>query len=295
MADNLITTKDLEDKRVVVGPKAKRVGKVHYFVFHPTRKRALGFTVKRPDAALMFKRADAFVALGAYTVDENGQIACEGDRLPSGKDACQGLGVDYDACVLWVGMPVITESGDMLGYIESVTFDAESGDVFDITTENGATADVLLGKRCIPASLIKGFRIGQGMALAPMGQYGGEEESADVVRGCILVSDEAADASVTGGLAAKAGQATAVATHKAKQGVEQAKTKARVVANKASEAVSTATETAKPVVQSAAKKTGEAVDKGAFSVGRQLGRATGMFSAFKNEFDKALKDEGEDD
>ena len=37
----------------------------------------------------------------------------------------------------------------------------------------------------------------------------------------------------------------------------------------------------------AAKKTGKAVEAGSFAVGKQLGKASGMFAAFKEEYDKA--------
>ena len=43
-------------------------------------------------------------------------------------------------------------------------------------------------------------------------------------------------------------------------------------------------------VDAAAKATGDAVNKGAYVTGRQIGRAKGMFSAFKDEYDKAVAD-----
>ena len=96
----------------------------------------------------------------------------------------------------------------------------------------------------------------------------------------ILVADEALDASASGGVAAAAGKATAVVTHKAKSGAAKAKA-----------AAAEKTAKAKPAVRTAARKTGEAVEAGSFAVGRQIGRASGMFAAFKEEFDKASKGE----
>ena len=50
----------------------------------------------------------------------------------------------------------------------------------------------------------------------------------------------------------------------------------------------------KPVVSSVAKKTGEVVNKGAFALGKQIGKSSGMFSGFMDEYRKALRDEDDD-
>ena len=276
MSANTITTKQLFGMRVVTGPKRKRVGKVRRFVFHPSERRCIGFTVKRPDAALMFHRKDLFVALGGYTV-EDGEIVIKDAPDATDRGAIKALGVNWDACVIWVGMPVMTLSGDLLGYIDAVTFDSQTGSVKEITTENGAANDVLLGKRRIPGKLVKGFKRGVGIALAPMGEYNGEDPDEATETGAIMVADEAANLDVQGGAAAAAGKATAVVVDKTKKGA--AKTR-RVAAKQA--------ERAKPTVQRATKKATEAVDAGAYAAGKQLGKATGMFAAFKEEYDKAV-------
>ena len=68
-----------------------------------------------------------------------------------------------------------------------------------------------------------------------------------------------------GGLAEKAGEATAVVVDKAHTAVDKAK----------------------PVASAAAKKTGEVVNKGAYATGKQIAATKGMFSGFKEEYDKA--------
>lgn len=118
------------------------------------------------------------------------------------------------------------------------------------------------------------------MALAPMGQYGGENPDEIGEIGAILVSDDVLDLPIEGGAAAAAGKATAIVADKAKKGAEKAKAAASGQAKRA-----------KPTVQKVAKATGEAVDAGTFAVGKQLGKASGMFAAFKEEFDKASKGE----
>ena len=115
-----------------------------------------------------------------------------------------------------------------------------------------------------------------------MGEYNGEVETEDVVRGGILVDDAVMDLPAVGGAAAAAGKATAIAADKAKKAATRAK-----------DAADQAVEQVKPKAQQAAKKAGEVADAGLFAAGRQLGRASGMFSAFKEEFEKAVKEEDE--
>ena len=263
MANKLITTHELTGVRVVGGKNGtKRIGKVRRFVFHPKEKRVVGFVVKRPDLLWMFRRKDLFVAVSGYEI-EDGRIVVSNDPAATNRAACKALGVDWDACVLWVGLPVMTEDGDALGVVGSVTFDRKTGAVDSITTDSGATANALLGKREIPANLVKGFRRGMGAALAQTGAEG--KESEEVVLGAILVAEEARDIAVEGGLAEKAGEATAVVVDKAHTAVDKAK----------------------PVASAAAKKTGEVVNKGAYATGKQIAATKGMFSGFKEEYDKA--------
>ena len=263
MANKLITTDELTGVRVVGGKKGtKRIGKVRRFVFHPKEKRVVGFVVKRPDLLWMFRRKDLFVAVNGYEI-EDGRIVVSNDPAATNRAACKELGVDWDACVLWVGLPVMTEDGDTLGVVGSVAFDRRTGAIASVTTDSGATANALLGKREIPANLVKGFKRGMGAALAQTGEEG--EESEEVVLGAILVADEARDIAVEGGLAEKAGEATAVVVDKAHTAVDKAK----------------------PVASAAAKKTGEVVNKGAYATGKQIAATKGMFSGFKEEYDKA--------
>ena len=263
MANKLTTTDELTGVRVIGGKKGtKRIGKVRRFVFHPKEKRVVGFVVKRPDLLWMFRRKDLFVAVSGYEI-EDGRIVVSNDPAATNRAACKALGVDWDACVLWVGLPVMTEDGDALGVVGSVTFARKTGVVDSVTTDSGATANALLGKREIPANLVKGFRRGMGAALAQTGAEG--EESEEVVLGAILVAEEARDIAVEGGLAEKAGEATAVVVDKAHTAVDKAK----------------------PVASAAAKKTGEVVNKGAYATGKQIAATKGMFSGFKEEYDKA--------
>ncbi len=264
MASKLITTNELTGTRVIGGKKGtKRIGKVRRFVFHPKEKRVIGFVVKRPDLLWMFHRADQFVPIDGYDLVD-GRIVLHPDAATSGKAACKAMGLNWDECILWVGLPVMTEGGESLGYVGNVTFNRLTGAVDTFETDSGATSNALLGKRKIPASMMRGFKRGVGAALANMGEEGVATD--EVQLGAILVSNEAADLDAEGGVAEKAGQATAVAMDK----------------------VHSATEAAKPMVSKAAAATGEAVNKGAYATGKQISRSTHMFQDFKDEYKKAV-------
>ena len=261
MSKNLITTKELYNVRVIGGKKGtKRIGKVRSFVFHPKERRLIGFMVKRPDLLWMFHRKDLFVSLDGFELDD-GRIVLSDDSKTRDKAACKALDVRLDDCVIWVGLPVVTESGDTLGTVGTVTFSLVTGKVDSFVVNTGATANALLGTRSVPVDLIRGFKRGIGTALA--GQYEGDDETP--VLGAILVDDAAAEIAVEGGAAEKAGAATAVAMDKAHTAVDKAK----------------------PKVSEAAHAAGDAVNKGAYAAGKQIGAATGMFSDFKKEYDKA--------
>lgn len=245
------------------GKKAKRIGKVRSAVFHPRKRAVVGFTVKRPDIALMAHRPDLFVAYDAFDVVE-GDLVVSGESGATGKAACKRLGVDWDECVIWQGMPLLTEGGKRLGLVGDVRFRTEDGSVICLMVDRGKSADILLGLTELPARYIKGFKLGVGDALSL-------EDGDDFAHGAIIVADEALDIAAEGGLAEQAGVASAQ------------------VADKVSKAV----DRARPAASEAAHKAEDAVNRGAYAVGQQLSRTKGMFGRFKEEYRRAL-DEGDD-
>lgn len=268
MTAKLISTKELTGLRVVSSrikvkkgeeiESSRKIGKVRACVFHPYEKRFVGVIVKRPDAAWMFHRKDLFIAYDGYDLVD-GRMVLREDGLTDGA-ACKAMNINWDDCVLWVGMPVMTRKGDTLGYVGDIVVERETGAIVTLEVTAGATANAILGVRSIPVDLIRGFRQGIGMALSTY-----DEESEERILGAILVDDAAAAIATEGGVAEKAGEATAKVTHKAHEAVESVK----------------------PAVSEAAAVTGKAVNKGAYVTGRQLVRARGMFSGFKEEYQKA--------
>ena len=181
---------------------------------------------------------------------------------------CKELGIEWDRCTMWEAMPILTEDGEEFGRVGNVEFLKQSGKVTSIIADKGAFDKALLGQLEIPAAYIRGFKLGVGGTEIV---NDAEPEEGEVQTGAILVSDEVRDIAVEGGLAEKGGKAAAVAQNK----VNEAKEKAA------------------PKVHEAAHAANEASQKAAYVTGRQIGRTKGMFTDFKNNFDKALN--GEDD
>ena len=275
----LVSTRKLVDKKVFGGKDhAKHLGKVKAFIFHPQEKRCVGFVVKRPDVALMFHREDLFVAFDAFTVEDDGDIYVSQKTGATGDAACKRLGVDWNTCLVWRGLPVVTEAGETIGIVGDVLYDGLTGDVRSMKVDANASANALLGRRNIDSGLILGFRTGIGAPLlsTDMAEY---NDDAAVVCGGILVANEVKDI-VTEGLADMAGRKAGELSVKARVKAAQAKPKAEALAS-----------TAKDAATKGAQTAGKAINKGARFAGERLAQTKSALAAFKEEYDKAMKGE----
>lgn len=251
----------------------KKVGRIRAFVFHPTELRCVGFLVKRPDAALMFRRPEIFVALNGFIIFE-GDIVLTNEPHTKDQSACKALGINLDHCIIWDGLPVLTQDGTSLGFVENVFFDSETGAIETVQVGRGSTATALLGKCILPADQLVGFRFFESMKhLANVNEAlkAAANEAEPIAPGAIVVLDSAKEIAAQGGLAEKAGAATAV------------------VADATTKTVRKVKKVVKPKTEQAAKAAGKAAEQGAFVTGRQIARAQGMFRAFSDEFKKSSK------
>ena len=216
-----------------------KLGKIHNVVFAPFKKgqpsQVVGVMVQKPDIAGMIKQEDAFVTLESLETIEQGLCVKEPEKNID-KAAIKRLNLDFDNCILWHDMEARTKSGKSLGYVSGAEFDQVTGVVSAFLVGDGAGSEALVGSFAIKPEWLLGYS-----------------------NGAMVLSDEAADAQLTGGLAAKAGEGYAAA------------------AAKASEA------TAK-----AGKVVAEATEKGAFALGKTLAKA-------KCAIENATEPDAEDD
>ena len=216
-----------------------KLGKIHNVVFAPFKQgqpsQVVGVMVQKPDIAGMIKQDDAFVTLESLETIEQGLCVKDPENNVD-KAAIKRLNLDFDVCILWHGMEARTKSGKSLGYVSGAEFDQFTGVVSAFLVGDGAGSEALVGSFAIKPEWLLGYS-----------------------NGAMVLLDEAADAQLTGGLAAKAGEGYAAA------------------AAKASEA------TAK-----AGKAVAEATEKGAFALGKTLAKA-------KRAIEDATEPDAEDD
>lgn len=279
----MFSTDKLYNKRVfIVNSKGARksYGKIRSVVFHPSELKAVGVIVKRPDLALMVKRKDRFVAFDRMEIRAEGPLIIDQEDAWD-KAACRRLGVDYERCVLWDYMPVTTISGNELGKVSSVFFDEGTFEIDHIDISTSAANRKILGTTDIPRERLLGYK-----------------------DGAIVVDGSASTVTESGGAAAAAGEAWATAKHKGSQAVRQA-SKATgeaidkgayglgraigTVRNAAGETLGAAKEEARSTAED--PRASEEPATAARAVGKQIGRASHMFSDFKSEFDKASRGE----
>ena len=299
-AEALLCIGELLNKKVFVAHKKKedtyrRIGKVRRFVFHPTEKRVIGFIMKRPDMAMMFHRPDQFVAIDRIEVVEGGVIVEDAPDTFDQK-ACKRFGVEWAKCLLWLGMEIVTESGESLGRVGDVVFEPNTGRVVCLRRDEGATARWILGVEEVPASMIRGFRFGVGSRMADYENDEAAAEENDVPEeevenfGAIVVLDTVRDLDSHGGIAEKAGAASVRAANKGKEALNRAKEQGAEMAEKAKEV---AREKTGVTMDNLGEKAEDALNKGAYATGRQIGRAKGMFAGFMDEYRKARNGEDE--
>lgn len=194
-----IYRKPTEDKRTKKDgtPRSpKKLGKIHFPVFTPGGTRVVGFMVRQSDIAGMIERPDRFVALDAIGVYE-GAIAVDDVKGTYDTAAAKRLDINLDDCIIWVGMDVRTESGDVVGYCSDVEFKPRSGIVQAFYVTAGAASSVLVGDTQVPPTMLRGYE-----------------------NGAMVVSDEVKSLGYSGGAAAKAAEASVVVGDKVKKGAK---------------------------------------------------------------------------
>lgn len=275
----------------VVGGKSgdKQIGKIRHLVFHPKERRVVGFIVKRPDLLLMFHRADQFVALDSYEMVD-GRVCVSSDSAAVDKAACKRLGIDWDRCLLWSGMPIVTESGREVGLVGTVSFNPVTGAVTSVTADRGATSKALLGTVEIPVESIKGFRFGIGSLVTEVGHEGETVGEEDERRGAILVSDDVLGIAAEGGIAEKAGAAVGKVRVSASGAVEKGTQALNDQIDK-TEGMFTNFKDEYRKARHEGEEDAEPKERRAIAdvVDDQVDKTQGMFAAFKDEYDKASK------
>ena len=84
----------------------------------------------------MAHRSDLFVALDGFEIEE-GHILIDPKSSSVGKAACKHLGISWDECIMWQGLPLMTEAGDRCGFVGDVRFASADGAVKVVSVDRG--------------------------------------------------------------------------------------------------------------------------------------------------------------
>lgn len=206
--------------------KGRRVGRVGDVLFHPSEPRVIGFAVQRPRLLFLLDLKDRYLALDSCRPRRD-EVDVTGGKESWDKAASRRLSVDWDASVVWSGMPVRAEKGTALGQVKNAEFDPETGRLLQLVLTSGAAADIAVGTRRVEPALVTGFRDGS-----------------------IVVKDEVLTVETSGGAAAAAGRGAAVAKKQAGEAAVAAGKAVRTAAEygKAAAKVAAGSETGKKTI-----------------------------------------------
>lgn len=156
--------------REVLAPDGSRLGSVAAVLFHPEGARVVGVQVD-PGAVLgVFDRPSRYLLLENLDSSEGGEyITCLSGALPKDSAGERVLGLSWDETVVWHRMPVRSASGEEVGTVRDVSFDASTGELVILRISTGAFGDAALGKLEVPRELVRGF---DGDAVVVLPGYG---------------------------------------------------------------------------------------------------------------------------
>lgn len=195
----------------VFDARGKSVGRLARALFDPSEPVLVGFEIRMRPFGYVLERPRRYVASAEVSVTSKQATLSERARLE--KIGGRRSGIDWEQVVVWQGMPVRTVSGSLLGEVKDAEVD-ESGAVSLLTLTRGATSDVAVGVREVPGESIVGFS-----------------------NGAVRLQDVVESPEFSGGLAAGAGRAAAVAkvtAERAAQGAVSAATTAARAAKRSS-------------------------------------------------------------
>ena len=98
-----------------------------------------------------------YVCLSDVRSNPEGELAIDSDTLPKDAAGERALGYSWDATVVWRGMPVLSPSGEQVGFVHDAGLDAETGALTSLRLSTGALGDAAVGRLEVPSALVRGF------------------------------------------------------------------------------------------------------------------------------------------
>lgn len=142
--------------RVLAGTGGVPLGTVEHVLFHPAAARVVALMVRPDPLLVVVERKAAFVALELVRFGGEAGPSLEAEGLPSLREATEAIGHDPETTVIWRRMPVASPTGDAVGTVADVEFDAE-GVVRRMHISAGMAGDVAHGWLAVDGEAVRGF------------------------------------------------------------------------------------------------------------------------------------------
>lgn len=143
--------------RAVMGANGRRLGYVGAVLFHLSEPRVVGVQIDRAAILGVIDRRPHFALLADLESAGAEGFVLPMSILPKEEPGERTLGFSWHDSVIWHRMPVRSASGDAVGTVHDVVFEAEGGAVTKLVVSTGAVGDAALGRLEVPGELVQGF------------------------------------------------------------------------------------------------------------------------------------------
>jgi sporulation protein YlmC with PRC-barrel domain len=181
------------ERRPLTGTAGVELGRVESIIFHPSELCAVGIMVRPPAILYVVGKPDTFLPFAGLRFTANG-VECDLKKLPTGRNAADGLGYDPETTIIWTGMDVRGPSGEPVGKVTDIELDEVSGAITRLEIAAGAVADTAHGRFVAPVGVIEGYRAGAIRATVEAGELEATGGFAKTAAETVVAVSQAANA-----------------------------------------------------------------------------------------------------
>ncbi|MDR0308705.1 MAG: hypothetical protein LBH87_02100 [Coriobacteriales bacterium] len=281
----------------------RRIGRVLRAVFFPGSYKLAGYLVKRREILFMFKRKDRFFAADSFQVVD-GRVVVDYTRDSWDSSACKRIGLNWDKALILENMSVFSADGTRIGWVSAVEYDEKNCESQNLMLSTGTGSKALVGLTRVPMTSVASIEgasiiLSRGFVLpeAEGGLAAKAGTQAAIIGNVVSEKAQAVGASVskvTGGMSDKAGKTVKYVARRTGQQIndsrgmfksfkdeyQKAAGPKKVSAASKASGLNSAGGSGKSSGSSQASGSGKSAASG-------KSQKQGMFSAFKDEYQKA--------
>lgn len=143
--------------RRVYGASGRRLGRASEVLFHPSEPRVVGIQVQPDPHFYIISRRPRFALVADVEAVGEDVLRLSTDRLPAERAGERVLGHSWHDTVVWRGMPVHSEAGEVVGAVHDAVYAHSTHLVTRLVISTGAFGDAALGRLEVEGAYIGGF------------------------------------------------------------------------------------------------------------------------------------------